>query len=99
MLSNPDGTLRTTLSPLIEPDDDVAWGDEALSESLALWMLYLYEKGDATLFAEAVTILRDRFWRDGWIHWKIQPEGDRATTNALIDDLRIAEALYRAGFE
>src|SRR5690606_16602577 len=45
-LINDDGTLRTTLSPLTQPDDDVAWGEEALSESLGLWMLYLYERGD-----------------------------------------------------
>lgn len=99
MLTNPDGTLRTTLSPLTEPDDDVAWGEEALSESLGLWMLYLYEKGDQDLFADAVGVLMEHFWRDGWIHWKVGPDGQKASTNALVDDLRIAEALYRAGLE
>ena len=99
MLTNPDGTLRTTLSPLTRPDDDRAWGEEALSESLGLWMLYLYEKGDETSFADAVRVLREHFWRDGWIHWKVGPGGRRASTNALVDDLRIAEALYRAGFQ
>lgn len=98
-MTNADGTLKTTLTPANNPNDEnFAWGDESLSESTGLWLLYLHEKGDADRFAKTVDLLLEHFWRDGWVAWKIRPDGKKASTNALVDDLRIAEALYRAGF-
>lgn len=68
-----------------------------LSESLGLWMMYAKEKGDQELFRQSVEVLKQHFDRNGWIVWKIGEHTHPATTNALIDDLRIAEALYGAG--
>lgn len=95
-LMNSNGTLKTTLSPGSSGGADYALGDESLSEALGLWMLYAYEKGDRELFDQSVQVLREYFWHDGWIAWKLSADGTPATTNALIDDLRIAEALYAA---
>lgn len=91
---NDDGTLKTNLQPHQTGDPNVAQGDEALSESIGLWMLYAVEKGDKQLFDAAVAVLQDKFAIGGWIYWKISPKP--VNTNALIDDLRIAEALYKA---
>lgn len=92
---NDDGTLKTNLQPHLSTDPDIARGDEALSESIGLWMLYLAEKRDNTLFEKMVRVLKKQFMKnDGWIYWKLGPRP--ATANALIDDLRIAEALYKA---
>jgi hypothetical protein len=92
---NPDGTLKTRLLP---PRDDGAGSareDGSLSESLGLWLLYLVEKGDQPLFRQNVDVLKQRFMKpDGWIYWRIG--GGKTAANALIDDLRIAEALYLA---
>lgn len=93
---NADGTLTTTLKSRESGNEDVALGDEALSESLGLWLLYAEEKNDEELFAANVRVLDEHFWRDGWIYWKLAPAGGRPSTNALVDDLRIAEALYLA---
>lgn len=97
-LTNDDLTLKTNLKPPTSNDPDVAKGTETLSESLGLWMLYAVEKGDQALFAESVAVMKAYDYQDGWIAWKAGGGNDTpVTTNALVDDLRIAEALYLAG--
>ncbi|MED1784521.1 glycosyl hydrolase family 8 [Brevibacillus fortis] len=97
-LTNDDLTLKTNLKPATSNDPNVAKGTETLSESLGLWMLYAVEKGDQALFAQNVEIMKAYDYQNGWIAWKAGGENETpVTTNALVDDLRIAEALYMAG--
>ncbi|MBD0383239.1 glycosyl hydrolase family 8 [Paenibacillus sedimenti] len=95
---NEDGTLRTYLKPSQSADPHTAAGHEALSESMGLWLQYAYEKGDLALFSQYTEVLKQSFLKsDGWIAWKAGPTSKPAVTNALVDDLRIAYALYKAG--
>ncbi|XOK62408.1 glycosyl hydrolase family 8 [Paenibacillus elgii] len=95
---NADGTLKTNLKPQAAASRDVAQGEESLSESMGLWLQYAVQKGDKTLFEQNVGVLQDRFLKDdGWIYWKVGASSEAVSTNALIDDLRIADALYKAG--
>lgn len=97
-LTNDDLTLKTNMKPATSNDPNVAKGTETLSESLGLWMLYAVEKGDQSLFAQNVEVLKAYDYQDGWIAWKAGGENETpVATNALVDDLRIAEALYMAG--
>ena len=79
----------------------MATGDEVLSESLAIYMEYSYEKGDGEAFYEAVEVLRALFIdKEGLIRWKISGAENRnlkAAINAPVDDLRIIRNLYLAG--
>ncbi|WP_051541147.1 glycosyl hydrolase family 8 [Caldalkalibacillus mannanilyticus] len=94
---NEDGTLRTHLQDYENSDPNVALGAESLSESLGLWLLYVVEKKDQPLFDRGVDVLQAHFLgQDGWIYWKVGHPTQKVTTNALVDDLRIAEALYKA---
>ena len=95
---NPNGTLATYLSetPAISPD--LAHGREALSESLGLWLEYYVENKDKALFQQNYAILRQYFFApEGFVYWKISPDGKSdVTTNALVDDLRLVDALLAA---
>ncbi|QDS36348.1 glycosyl hydrolase [Brevibacillus brevis] len=96
-LTNDDLTLKTNMKPATSNDPNVAKGTETLSESLGLWMLYAVEKGDQVLFAQNVEVLKAYDYQDGWIAWKAGGGNETlVATNALVDDLRIAEALYMA---
>lgn len=66
-----------------------------LSETVGLWLNYLYECEDAERFAEQVAVLRHYYVMDDLISWEIN--GDKTSTvNALIDDLRISRLLNLA---
>ncbi|WP_243290231.1 glycosyl hydrolase family 8 [Bacillus sp. FJAT-47783] len=96
---NPNGTIASNLIPDSPIDEDYVGGREALSESLGLWMIYAIEKNDSKLFFQAYNTLNLYFLtNDGFIYWKLTPEGQpKVSTNALVDDLRIIDALYQAG--
>ncbi|HLR09952.1 MAG TPA: lipoprotein YdaJ [Sporosarcina sp.] len=71
--------------------------NEFLSESMGLWMAYLLEKNDRVQFHEQVNILQDIFLtKDHLVIWEIK-DGQAASANAFIDDLRIVDLLYQAG--
>lgn len=70
--------------------------DVYLSESVGLWLVYLYEKGDKGRFAEQVEVLENYFMQDGLITWRID-KNKASSVNALIDDYRIMYALLAAG--
>lgn len=71
--------------------------DEYLSESIGLWMEYLLLKNDWKSFDEQVdTVMTYFLTKDNLVIWKIKGN-ERAPANAFIDDLRIMNALYRAG--
>ncbi|WP_051620963.1 glycosyl hydrolase family 8 [Paenibacillus sp. UNC451MF] len=95
---NENGTLRTYLLPKESKDPQTAAGHDALSESMGFWLQYALEKGDPALFRQNAEIVKTSFMKpDGWIAWKVGPTNTSATTNALVDDLRIAYSLYSAG--
>lgn len=72
-------------------------GNLSLSESMGLWMEYVLDKQDITLFHEAfLTVHKQFLLKEGIVAWKIEAD-EVAHTNALIDDLRIVEALFVAG--
>ncbi|SDO23725.1 glycosyl hydrolase family 8 [Alkalicoccus daliensis] len=97
-LRNDNDTLATYIKPGEELDEDLVKGREALAETLGLWMEYALEKEDETMFKEAYDQLHEYFLEnDGFINWKITEEGEsRISSNALIDDIRIAAALTYA---
>lgn len=85
-----DGTLRTNF-------ENRSGGKLELSESIGLWLEYLAEKGDGAGFELAYEATKDHFQlKNKLIAWRIEG-GNRADTNALIDDLRIIEALFVMG--
>ncbi len=75
-----------------------ATGREALSESAGLWLQYALDQDDQSLFDEQLKVLQNYFiQKDYIVLWKISEMGKKqSATNALIDDLRIIEQLYRA---
>lgn len=95
---NPNGTLATYLVDTKQGKTDIAVDRDALSESLGLWMRYAIEKRDRTLFDESYKVLTYYFLtKDGYLYWKLDSNGrPSAPVNALVDDLRIVEALYDA---
>ncbi|MCZ8523522.1 MULTISPECIES: glycosyl hydrolase family 8 [Paenibacillus] len=96
-MTNSDGSLRTYLKPSDRSEPDTAYGHEALSESMGLWLLYAVEKGDPELFQQAAQAVEQTFMKsDGWIQWKAGGTAP-VNTNALVDDMRIAYALYLGG--
>ncbi|GAA4721940.1 glycosyl hydrolase family 8 [Brevibacillus fulvus] len=97
-LLNPDGTIRTTLAAQHTENPELAQGAESLSESLGLWMLYAVEKNDQQLFKESADVVKHSFrMNNGLFYWKVGAGAEPVSTDALIDDLRIMQALYQAG--
>lgn len=89
-LMHEDGTIRTDVK------GNSNW-DVALSESIGLWMEYLVEKRDASLFEDVFQTNRDLFLtKENIMMWRME-EGQVATSNALIDDIRVMEALFKEG--
>lgn len=97
-MTNANGTLATYLldAPVISPD--LAHGREALSEAMGLWLAYAAEKGDKELFERYYAVFKQYFLTpQGFIFWKLTPNGvAEVSTNALVDDLRIIDALLTA---
>ena len=85
-----------TVDGLIHDFKD-AQNPQILSESIALYLQYLAFVGDAERFQQQVDILADNFIvhhnDEIFVKWILR---DNITVNALIDDLRIAEALISA---
>ncbi|MFC4404951.1 transcriptional regulator [Gracilibacillus xinjiangensis] len=95
---NANGTLATNVLDSDRMDADLVKGREALSETIGLWLIYAVEKQDKQMFEKAYNILLNYFLTEnGFVSWKLTETGIvEVTTNALIDDLRIIDALYRA---
>lgn len=87
-LQKEDGRIKTNITDR---------SNEFLSESIGLWMEYLVAKNDYVQFDEQVEILKTYFLtKDNLVTWELQGE-KKAPVNALIDDLRIIDALFTAG--
>ncbi|MED4651440.1 transcriptional regulator [Bacillus pseudomycoides] len=97
-MMNENGTLATYRIADSKVGTNEATGREALSESSGLWLQYTLDMDDQSLFDEQVKVIQNYFIHPVHIVlWKISETGERqAGTNALIDDLRIIEQLYRA---
>ncbi|MEH6940241.1 hypothetical protein [Bacillus sp. JJ722] len=87
-LQTKEGLIRTNLT---------SQQDVFLSETVGLWMEYLVEKNDILQFDKQVEVLQKYFLTDDdLVIWELK--GDKeAPANALIDDLRIIDALFKAG--
>lgn len=97
-LTNDNGTIATYIQDSGELDEDLVQGRETLAETLGLWMFYALEEDNQALFDEAYDQLNNYFLeRDGFVNWKLTENGrSEVFTNALIDDVRIMDALLRA---
>ncbi len=95
---NENGTLATYRLEDTKAGTGEAKGREALSESAGLWLQYTLDKDDQALFDEQVKVVQNNFvHKDRIVLWKVSEKGEmQSATNALIDDLRIIEQLYRA---
>ncbi|GBG57743.1 hypothetical protein SPFL3102_01462 [Sporomusaceae bacterium FL31] len=99
-LTNPNGTPATYLLASEKESNDLSTvaGRDSLSESLGLWMQYALVKNDAVLFQQCYQILIKYYLLpNNLIAWQVSANGEqRVSTNALIDDLRILDALLLA---
>ncbi|MEQ6378214.1 glycosyl hydrolase family 8 [Bacillaceae bacterium S4-13-56] len=95
---NSNGTMKTNLQDYPSKNPEIARGEDALSESLGLWMLYALEKKDSIMFESAYVTLKEHFLtKEHLVLWKVSSnKKEEIYTNALIDDLRIIEALMAA---
>ncbi|MBC1630257.1 glycoside transferase [Listeria welshimeri] len=65
-----------------------------LAESIGLYMEYLVMVNDSKTFQQQVNILQKNFLTENhFIKWEAT---EKTTTNAIVDDFRITEALYQA---
>ncbi len=71
-------------------------GQDVLSESMGLMMRCAVELDDRELFSDCWEFLSSRMQRGGIFVWYLDAGGAQADANALLDDLRIARALYEA---
>ncbi len=97
-LKNDNGTIATYIQDSGEIDEDLVQGRESLAETVGLWMFYALGEEDQALFNEAYDQLEEYYLeQDGFVNWKLNEEGEsEVSTNALIDDIRIVEALVNA---
>lgn len=99
-MKNPNFTLATYLVDQKGIDPEIAAGRESLSESIGLELTYLVQKKDRKSFEDYYQLLKKSFISPstGIVYWKLEANGTaNVTTNALIDDWRIADALFNAG--
>ena len=100
-LQGPDkATIQFLLARMVTDDGGVLSvlpGAVVLSESQGLLMEYAALTGDAGLFETAWNYVRRKLLTEsGQISWR-SVDGERADTDALLDDLRILKALVAAG--
>lgn len=87
-----DGTIRTNFAQKENEE-----GKHRLSESIGLWLEYLVVKDDMEGFQNSARVVEEYFLlHENIVAWEIKDD-KQATTNALIDDLRIIEALFLEG--
>jgi len=97
---NENGILATYLKDEASTNPTLAAGREALSESIGLQLTYLVQKNDRKAFETYYQSLNKYFisQETGIVYWKLEKDGTtNVTTNALVDDWRIADALFKAG--
>lgn len=77
---------------------DYATGDQVLSESQGLYMLYTAHKKDEAAFKQALSFTRQHLDNTFLFSYRYDPSGEHVyNMNAALDDLRIISALLTAG--
>lgn len=71
-------------------------GHDVLSESMGLLMCCAVQLENKNLFDRCWNYLTETMQRDGLFAWYAAENGTQGTSNALLDDLRIARALNEA---
>ncbi len=90
-----DGGVRTNyLDPA--PNADWATGEEVLSESMGLWMLYAAKTGDQASFERSLAFVKERLDMGVLLSYRYSPESGAYPVNAFLDDLRVIRALLLA---
>lgn len=90
-----DGFFRTNLTD--SQQGEAASGEDILSESVGLLMLYYLKSDQPDKFDIQVNLLTEHFMNDNrLVKWRIRRGIDQETVNATVDDLRIAKALLMA---
>ncbi|MFB5269788.1 glycosyl hydrolase [Paenibacillus enshidis] len=97
-MTNANGTLASYLKAGTSTVPEIVAGREALSESVGLWMQYALLKQDKSLFDSGYELLKSKFIKpEGYIAWKLEEDGQsNVSTNALGDDFRIIDVLWKA---
>lgn len=90
-----DGFIRTNLTD--SERGELASGQDILSESVGLLMLYYLKRDEGDKFDAQVKILMEHFRNgNGLFKWRIRKGLNEETVNATVDDLRIVKALIMA---
>ena len=71
-------------------------GRDVLSESQGMRMQIALLTDDRALFDQSYRFARERLMREGVFCWYAAEDGKQASANALLDDLRIYDALRQA---
>jgi hypothetical protein len=74
---------------------DITYGTDILSESEGAMLEYAVLSKNQELFDQILNYIQNNLWGDGLTAWKVS-SGKASSVNALIDDLRIYEAIYEA---
>ena len=93
---NAQGGLRTNYLDG-GPGGELAKGEEVLSESMGLWMLYLVEMGDEPMLRRALGFVEDCLDTGNMLSYRYSPDTGAYPVNAFLDDMRIIRALLLAG--
>lgn len=89
------GGVRTNY--LDQPQQrEYAVGNEVLSESMGLLMLYAAEREDEELFMRAYDFVQNNLDTGSLISYRYDPSGEVYHVNAFVDDMRIVGALILA---
>ena len=89
------GFVRTNLNDAEQ--SELASGEDFLSESAGLLMLYYLKQDERQKFDMEVNILKTHFLnKNQLLKWRIRPGNAQEAVNSTIDDLRIVKALLRA---
>ncbi|WP_099468393.1 TlpA family protein disulfide reductase [Konateibacter massiliensis] len=76
-------------------DSGVTYASDILSESEGAMLEYAANIQDKELFDEVFWFVQTYMWKDGLTAWTVK-DGEASQVNALIDDLRIYDALTTA---
>ncbi|MDD4797570.1 MAG: glycosyl hydrolase family 8 [Eubacteriales bacterium] len=80
-----------------EGGGELATGDEVLSESMGLWMLYTVAIEDEEAFDHALQFVRDYLDTGVILSYRYSAQSGAYPVNAFVDDIRIIRALLLAG--
>ena len=92
-MMNPQGGIYTAYRNSAAPSPK---GHDVLSESMGLLMNCAVQLDDRALFQRCWDFVSENMERQGVFAWYVAEDGTQGTANALLDDLRIARALYLA---